>query len=241
MNHGNYDATADIFSFGIVITEAIAAEEAEEIVDNTRTRDFGIDIDRVKQQYCQELSCGAKIMVEKMVDLAAWCCALEPADRPTTDQVAGRLQRIQLEYQAKRLKTTRRSVPLHSPPKLKTEFLDAVEDDSQSDNTGPAFDGVEDTDSLSVDPREHEAARRIFHIIDKDQDGYLDYSETQMLAKVSDDFELTPTAYNDICSIVGAESEKGLSQELVIQMYTHLKIGDATADLEKLSEGRDKA
>ena len=39
-----YDESADIFSFGIVITEALVAMEAEEILDETRTNDFGLNV-----------------------------------------------------------------------------------------------------------------------------------------------------------------------------------------------------
>ena len=38
-----YDESSDIFSFGIVISEAISASEAEEIIDETRTKDFGLN------------------------------------------------------------------------------------------------------------------------------------------------------------------------------------------------------
>jgi hypothetical protein len=117
MKDGSYNTTADVFSFGIVISEAIASQEAEEIVDDTRTPQFGLDVHKVEPQYCNGLSDAALQQIIKiMIGLAGWCCALESTERPTTDQIIGRLQQIQLEYQAKHLRVTGRP---KSPTKIK--------------------------------------------------------------------------------------------------------------------------
>ena len=260
MRDGNYNATADIFSFGIVISEAIAAQEAEEIVDATRTPQFGLDVPKLHSHYCDGLSNGAlKQIVKGMIELAGRCCALEPTERPTTDQIIGRLQRIQLEYQAKHLRVTGRP---KSPTKIKAQsprhqgssalsniketlpFLSKNADDESDDSTLKPIGNVDENDDDDgheadepmVDPRAEEAASLVFELVDQDADGYLDYSETQLLAKLSDDYDLDEGAYKEICEMVGAESEKGLTQDQVVQMYTHLKIGDAEADLQKLHE-----
>ena len=58
-------------------------------------------------------------------------------------------------------------------------------------------------------------------MVDQNHDGYLHYEETQLLAKLSEDYDLDREAYHSICTMVGAESDKGLSQEHVVKMYTH--------------------
>jgi len=95
-----YDTSADVFSFGIVITEVLFASEAEEIVDTTRTKDFGLNADQ-----CQKLASGNKV-AEKLVSLAMQCCELEPKKRPTADHIVGQLQEILLEYQSRHLRRT---------------------------------------------------------------------------------------------------------------------------------------
>lgn len=111
-SHDNYDATADVFSMGIVISEVIAAKEADDIIDETRTHQFTLDVTRTIDTYCTTdhfPDAAVRQIVVQLVQLAGWCCALEPSDRPTTEQIVGRLQRIQLEYQAKHLRATSRS------------------------------------------------------------------------------------------------------------------------------------
>ena len=108
----NYDATADVFSMGIVISEVIAAKEADDIIDETRTHQFTLDVPRTINTYCTAdhfPNVAVRQIVVQLVQLAGWCCALEPSDRPSTEQIVGRLQRIQLEYQAKHLRATTRS------------------------------------------------------------------------------------------------------------------------------------
>ena len=40
---GRYDHSADVFSFGIVISEVVISEEAQMVIDETRTSKFGLD------------------------------------------------------------------------------------------------------------------------------------------------------------------------------------------------------
>ncbi len=263
MSQGNYNATADVFSFGIVISEGIAATEAEEIVDDTRTSDFGLDVQKVKKLYNRSPNKGLCMIIEKLIDLAGWCCNLDPSKRPTTDQISGRLQRIQLEYQAQQLKSTsprasKKTVApcsptsgsisdpaafLMSPVKSSRIAISSLQDSIQiltDDDEDFTIVSDEEEGAIevipTVDPRIQEAATRIFEMVDRNKDGYLHYEETQLLAKLSEDYDLSQDAYNSICTVVGAHSDKGLSQEQVIKMYTHLRIGDATADLQKLHQ-----
>jgi len=100
MASGNYNTPADVFSFGIIISEAIAGSEAEDIVDETRTPEFGIDTSKLVQLAGE--NCGK--IVHQLVSLAGQCCAMDPAQRPTANQIVGRLQMILFEYQTSRLK-----------------------------------------------------------------------------------------------------------------------------------------
>jgi serine/threonine protein kinase len=99
MTSGNYDASADVFSFGIVISEAVASQEAEAIVDETRTPAFGLDTIKLASLYAPPHN---KIATQ-LVHLAGQCCVLDPAQRPHATQIVGRLQLILLEYQSSRL------------------------------------------------------------------------------------------------------------------------------------------
>jgi hypothetical protein len=302
MSSGHYNAAADVFSFGVVISEAVAASEGEDIVDDTRTRDFGLDVDKVKALYCtpEELGgdteCdtdGLSMLVSNLIDLGGWCCRLDPGQRPTTDQIEGRLQRIQLEYQAKHLKsaspkpiietlavntattttfsvtgessatgvapllpgvsttvsTTPTSVSSLSPSKTatttttsssttvslhETRLTSIISNDQEEELGGIEVIVPMPTVDPTVDPMIREAATQVFEMVDQNHDGYLHYEETHLLAKLSEDYDLTTDAYDEICNMVGAEADQGLSQEHVVKMYTHLKIGNATADLEKL-------
>jgi serine/threonine protein kinase len=96
-----YDTSADVFSFGIVITEVLAATEAEEIVDATRTKVFGLDADQ-----CQKLASPTNKVAHQLVSLAIQCCDLDPKRRPTADHIVGQLQEILLEYQSHHLRRT---------------------------------------------------------------------------------------------------------------------------------------
>jgi serine/threonine protein kinase len=97
MMSANYDTSADVFSFGIIISEAVAASEAEAIVDSTRTPTFGLDTTKLAM-----MAGGGKI-ANQLVSLAGQCCSLDAKERPTANEIVGRLQLILLEYQASRL------------------------------------------------------------------------------------------------------------------------------------------
>jgi serine/threonine protein kinase len=98
MMSGNYDTSADVFSFGIIISEAVAASEAEAIVDDTRiSPTFGLDTTKLAKM------AGSGKIVNQLVTLAGQCCELDPKERPTANQIVGRLQLILLEYQSSRL------------------------------------------------------------------------------------------------------------------------------------------
>lgn len=247
MSQGNYNVAADVFSFGIVISEAIAGCEAEDIVDDTRTRDFGLDCHKIKNLYCCSESAMVCRIMDKLIELAGWCCNLDPTKRPTTDQILGRLQRIQLEYQAKHLKATSPApsttassstkasnqsmhapcsptsgsisdaavflmspVPVERAPMPNARsLLDNIpilseDDEEEGDNEGESSLVSDDDDddevgsdkvAEPVDPRIEEAATKIFEMVDRNKDGYLHYEETQLLAKLSEDYDLSPDAY----------------------------------------------
>ena len=337
MQSGHYNAAADVFSFGIVISEAVAATEAEDIVDETRTNEFGLDVPKLKALYCNNNNNNNNnnndtMIVSSLIDLAGWCCQLDPSQRPTTDQIVGRLQRTQLEYQSKQLKQTSSShggskhlptsnstVPPNDPnavealsgmspppppppqvptvmpsnPKLPAHAV-AAATTSLAETAEPIMNAaptssivlepggggsgedyydfdydddvtlVSDEDGSSsievvvvpspaaaaavralantpvlvvVDPQlQEEAAAQVFELVDQNQDGYLSYEETRLLSQVSEEYDLSPDAYQSICDMVGASPEQGLSQEQVVHMYTRLQIGDASADLQKLRQ-----
>jgi serine/threonine protein kinase len=102
MESGLYGTPADIFSFGICISEAICGAEAEEIVDTTRTESFGLDGEKLKKL------CGpsSSRVLNQLVDLAVLCCNMNPSKRPTADGMVSHLQKILLEYQATQLRMT---------------------------------------------------------------------------------------------------------------------------------------
>ncbi|KAL3904094.1 MAG: hypothetical protein SGARI_005084, partial [Bacillariaceae sp.] len=97
-----YGTPADVFSFGICISEAVCGAEAEDIVDITRTHDFGLDGGKLKRL---ENPTNSRVL-NHLVDLAVMCCSLDPAKRPTADKMVNQLQQILLEYQATQLKNS---------------------------------------------------------------------------------------------------------------------------------------
>ncbi|KAL3906190.1 MAG: hypothetical protein SGILL_009370 [Bacillariaceae sp.] len=105
MESGLYGTPADIFSFGICISEAICGTEAEDIVDTTRTESFGLDGGKLKALGNPSNS----RVLNQLVDLAVHCCSLNPSKRPTADGMVSQLQRILLEYQATQLRMTNSS------------------------------------------------------------------------------------------------------------------------------------
>jgi serine/threonine protein kinase len=102
MVSGLYGTPADIFSFGVCISEALMGAEAEEIVDLTRTDSFGLDGDKLKDLGNPS---GSRVF-NQLADLAVQCCDLDPKKRPIADSMVGRLQQILLEYQTTQLRMT---------------------------------------------------------------------------------------------------------------------------------------
>jgi serine/threonine protein kinase len=200
MESGNYDSSADIFSFGIVISEAVASLEAEVIVDDTRTPEFGLNTTNLTQMYAS-----GNIIATQLVSLAGQCCQLDPKKRPTANQIVGRLQLILLEYQSSRL-----------------QKVAVIESAFQAD--------------LRVS-LENEASDKVFHMADKDGDGFLCLEEMDWLcAKVNDDKAgISRAEYETICQVVGAESASGLTAQDVLKLYRELRAGDALEDWRKLS------
>jgi serine/threonine protein kinase len=99
---GAYDTSADIFSFGIIMSEAIAHAEAEEIVDDTRTPEFGIDKDKLLQMAAPFKD--AKDIIQELVGLAVECCDMDPKNRPSASHIVSQLLSIQLQHQANQLR-----------------------------------------------------------------------------------------------------------------------------------------
>ena len=240
MSHDDYDATADVFSMGIVLTEVVAAQEAEEIIDQTRTAHFTVDEARTMAKYCTEElypNEAVRQIVADLIKLAGWCCHLKPAERPTAEQIAGRLQRIQLAYQAKRLRAVSR---VSSHPSMASRESSMGGDSSEPEVRSQTSE-VFNTQNITLpatpmaDPQQERAASQVFEFFDQDDDGYLDYDETRLLAQLSDGYDLTTDEYRDLCRTMGASSSKGLSQDDVVHMYAHLGMGDAKEDLLKVS------
>jgi serine/threonine protein kinase len=102
MVSGLYGTPADIFSFGVCISEALMGAEAEEIVDLTRTDSFGLDGDKLKDLGNPS---GSRVF-NQLTELAVQCCDLDPKKRPLADGMVGRLQQILLEYQSTQLRMT---------------------------------------------------------------------------------------------------------------------------------------
>ena len=88
---GDYDLSADIFSFGIVICEALTAREAQDIIDETRTPSFGLHEAGLKS-YLDATKHPASCF--ELADLAVACCDLEPQSRPTVTDLLSRLESI---------------------------------------------------------------------------------------------------------------------------------------------------
>ena len=84
------------------ISEAVCGAEAEDIVDLTRTPDFGLDGAKLKRLANPNNS----RVLNQLVDLAVQCCSLDPSQRPTADKMVNQLQRILLEYQATQLRNS---------------------------------------------------------------------------------------------------------------------------------------
>jgi hypothetical protein len=99
-----------------------------------------------------------------------------------------------------------------------------------------------DEDKMKV--TQEEASLQIFSMADKNGDGYLSFDECKSLADCTDDIGLSEEDYDFFCETVGADREKGLKPEHVVQMYCEMNIGDALQDWEQLRkldlEGADQ-
>ena len=102
MAGGAYDTSADIFSFGIITSETVAHAEAEEIVDETRTPEFGIDAEKLLQT-AEEFK-DARDIIQELVALAVQCCDMDPKRRPSANHIVSQLLSIQLQHQANQLR-----------------------------------------------------------------------------------------------------------------------------------------
>ena len=92
---GEYGLSADIFSFGITICEALTAKEAQDIINETRTNAFGLNADGLKSfldPQRQPTAC------YDLVDLASACCQLDATARPDVTDVLSTLERIRAEF-----------------------------------------------------------------------------------------------------------------------------------------------
>jgi LIM domain kinase 2 len=83
----DYDTFADVFAFGIVISEVIAANSAEEIVDETRNGEFGLDKKGLLKLIDPTFPTGCATLV----DIAEECCVMDASKRPTMDAVRTKL------------------------------------------------------------------------------------------------------------------------------------------------------
>jgi len=93
---GDYGLAADVFSFGIVLVEALAAEEAEEVVESTRTKSFGLNVDGVialLDPIRHPVAC------RHIVDLSASCCDLDSSKRPPAADLLHRLDVLAETFQ----------------------------------------------------------------------------------------------------------------------------------------------
>ncbi|KAL3943236.1 MAG: hypothetical protein SGBAC_002681 [Bacillariaceae sp.] len=105
MSSGDYDVAADVFSFGITISEALAGAEGEEIVDTTRTNDFGLDAKKLAALVGGDPEERSNIP-EQCIDVAMKCCDMDPKKRPNADQVVGKLQLVLISHQTSKLRVT---------------------------------------------------------------------------------------------------------------------------------------
>ena len=82
---GETDTPSDIFSFGIVLTEVLAAQDAHELNEMTRTPESGLDrtpLHGLIEPVLASLGDGRTALLG-WLDLACLCCDLSPSSRPT--------------------------------------------------------------------------------------------------------------------------------------------------------------
>ena len=95
--NGEYGLSADIFSFGIVICEALTATEAQDMVEETRTAAFGLNVDGLLSFLDRQHHHSACF---DLVGLAADCCQLDPMARPSVTDCLERLETIRGDFLA---------------------------------------------------------------------------------------------------------------------------------------------
>jgi len=100
---GEYGLSADIFSFGIVITEALTAREAQDIIDETRTAAFGLSAAGLRSRFLMKtdergMPTHRPSACFDLLDLADACCHLEPAARPSVTDCLSRLETIRADF-----------------------------------------------------------------------------------------------------------------------------------------------
>jgi len=96
---GCYSTPADIFSFGVVISEVLIAEEAEDIMEQTRdAKTFGLKPEGLRALLDPDLHL---LSCHGLVDLAGACCDLEPSRRPSADTLMQELLHRKADFKAK--------------------------------------------------------------------------------------------------------------------------------------------
>ena len=73
------------------MTEALTAREAESIIDETRTNQFGLNVDGLRAFLDDDLQPASCF---DLVELAAACCDLDSTKRPTATDCLARLEGI---------------------------------------------------------------------------------------------------------------------------------------------------
>lgn len=92
--YDQWDTCSDIFSFGIVITEAISGDKAEEIIDETRDKDFGLIVEGLKGLLDPNLH---PLVAHHLCDLAVQCCDQDPAVRPSAFGLIAKLETLEVD------------------------------------------------------------------------------------------------------------------------------------------------
>lgn len=92
---GSYDPSADIFSFGIIIVEVLAGQYAEDIIDETRTTQFGLNVEGLRTLLPLEQQ--RQVVCQQLVALAEMCCNLVSDDRPNAKTLEASLEKTVAE------------------------------------------------------------------------------------------------------------------------------------------------
>lgn len=90
LRNGRYDATIDIFAFGVLIAESITRLEAEDI---PRTKRFLVDwADLQTDVHITAATADRRMCYDRLLALAVDCCVDEPTERPSFARVVERLE-----------------------------------------------------------------------------------------------------------------------------------------------------